>query len=422
MVPMITIEQALAYWVKEKKLTKKKAMELVDSLPPGLIAEERNEDMSHRAISIFSAVGAILVGLGVILFVGSNWSVLTPVMKVAILMAGMVTTGVAGYYFAFETGKYEKSGLALLFVNILIFGAGIFLVAQIYHLPLTFWWGALLWFLGTLLFAVILQSRLHLWTSVPLLILFLGWLRSSMVGGSGEFDFLFQSNYSILTMLPVIGTGLVSAGLLLPRWKYMRFGAKTLFHWGIFLVTLVVVISTIDKEVFFPFLRFQQDTLNIVMAVAAAALLCLAFLYGRFETAQGKWGLLALGLYVTFIYILAYLPVLRGFPEGYTGTTYVDFATTAQTISTFQLLYAVHVLLAFVFFLVIIWYGTQLRLPVLINTGMFAVAVAIFIQYFSWALQMRYRSVAFILGGLLIMMMGAILERQRRKVLTSIGK
>jgi uncharacterized membrane protein len=414
---MMTIEQALAYWVRNKHLTKKKALELVDSLPPGLIDHEKQEDMSHRAISIFSAAGAILLGLGVILFVASNWSEMSSIVKTAILLLGMITTGVAGYYFAFERKSLEKTGLGLLFVNILIFGASIFLVAQIYHLQLNFWLGALLWFLGCALFAGILQSRLHFWTSVPLLLLFLGWLRSSFVGGAGEFDFLGDPEYSLLTLLPIIGAALVASAVLARKNVYLRFGSSTLFDWGVFLICLIVVLSTVDRRMFYSFLQFPSDPMGMVVAVIAAALVAAAFVFGSFETKQGKWGLLALALYVAFLYILAYAPTLRGIPV---TELYYGYYGDTSPILMVSLLFALHVILAFIFFLVIVWYGTLLRLPPLINIGMLALAVAIIVQYFSWALRTLDRSVAFILGGIVILVLSAVLERQRRTVLSSI--
>lgn len=417
----MTIEQALAYWVRNKKLTNTKALELVASLPAGLVVREKQEDMSHRAISIFSAVGGILLGLGVILFVASNWKEMTPMLKTAILLLGMIVSGGLGYYFAFEKKSLEKTGLALLFVNILVFGASIFLVAQIYHLPLNFWLGALLWFAGALLFAAVLQSRLHFWASIPLFLLFLGWLRTTLVGGSGEFDFLGEPKFSLLTLLPLIGAGFVSLAILSRSQKLFRFGSPTLFNWGVFLICLILLVTSSHKAMFFPYLTLPTDPMSIVVAIITALLVAAAFVYGRYETKQGKWGLLGLILYIAFLYGIAFVPVLRGIPaemiQG--GGFYGEGQTPILMLS---LLFGLHVILAFIFFFVIVWYGTLLRMPALINIGMLSLAVGIIIQYFSWALRTLDRSIAFILGGVVILVLSAVLERQRRTVLSSIHK
>ena len=187
-------KQALEFWVKEGLLTTKKARGI------GRCSGGKGRRCPAQSHWNFSAVGAILIGLGVILFVASNWSDMTPVVKVALLIIGMLTTGWVGYYLSYERKDYKITGLALLFVNVLIFGASIFLVAQIYNLPLTFWWGALLWFLGAAFLAYVLQSRLHLWLSVPLFLLFIGWLRTYGVTGFGaEFNFLQGTAMSSLS-------------------------------------------------------------------------------------------------------------------------------------------------------------------------------------------------------------------------------
>ena len=82
-------------------------------------------------------------------------------------------------------------------------------------------------------------------------------------------------------------------------------------------------------------------------------------------------------------------------------------------------LHVVHVLLVFAFSLTVIWFGTLLHRPAVINLGMIAVAFAIFIQYFSWAFDLLPRSFAFILGGALILGLGYALERQRQRLVTA---
>lgn len=417
---MMTIEQALAYWVREKHLTKKKALELVDSLPPGLVDREQEAEHSHRAIGIFAAVGAVLVGLGVMLFVASNWSAMTPFVKVLVLVAAMLATGIAGYVLAFER-RYVRTGTALLFVNALIYGATIFLVAQIYHLPLNFWLGGLLWFVGVSLFAVILQSRLHTWLAVPLLLVTLGWLRTADIMGSGEFDFFFDAERSIVNLFPALGVALVSAGILHRRSTFMNFASKTLFHWGVFLTVLTFVISTFHRDIFYQILFLAGDTVGLLVMGAAVVLLIVAIMYGKFETHQGRWGLLAYGLYTAFTFLLARAPVFLGLlgTNSFTGAPqYLETAT--NDILMLRLFFVLHVILFFIFLLTLVWYGTLLRMPAVINIGMLGIALTVIVQYFSWAWASLDKSVVFILGGIIILALSFILERQRKRLLASI--
>lgn len=412
----MNIHDALRYWQEEGLLSKEKAHVLAASL------KDADGQVPNKAIRIFSAVGGILVGLGVILFVGSNWSELSSSVKTGILILGMLLSGYSGYDLAYVRKNYEKTGLALLFVNVLIFGASIFLVAQIYNLPLTYWWGALLWLLVTAFFAYLLQSRLHLWLTVPLFLLFAGWLRTYGVSGfSAELDFLFNARSSLLTLFPVIGASLVAKAVLHRRFPPFRFGSDTLFHWGIFLILCATVLTTADKHLFYNFFQFPTDWVALVITVLSAVAVTVSIIYGKFFTPKGRWGLAALGGYIVYLYGLASIPRILGYPMSANGSFFFGYPDVPDT-SLLTGLFVLHIVLVFVFLLLVIWYGTLLRMPVVINLGMLGLALTIFIQYVSWAFEMLDRSIAFILGGVLILALSAGLERKRRELITSVHK
>lgn len=400
-----SVDQALEHWQREGLLTAGKADELRASLG------DVEHQLPNRAIRIFSAVGGLLVGLGIILFVASNWGDMTPVSKVALLLAAVLGTGTAGYWLAYERDTYVRTGQALLLVNVLAFGASIFLVGQIYHLPLNFWWGMLLWWAGTAFMAYALESRLHLWLSVPLLACCLGWLRQRAVFGFSEFDFLFDGRSSLLTLLPVFGVGCVALSVLHRRWARLDFGTETWMHWGIFLTLLTPVAATIDRDTFYMLLRFSPDAVMVGTAVGAALLAIGAMLAGRFRTPQGRSVLLGLALYVAFLHILAAVPVWIGFP----GTEWGGYPESAPMLSA---LHVLHILLVFVALLAMTWYGTLLRSAAMINLGIAGLGIAVVLQYFSWIFSLLNRSLAFIAGGLLILGLSAVLERKRRDLLT----
>lgn len=405
----LTAEQALDHWEEKGLLTAKKAAELRSNL-------HTDKDIPNKALAIFSGIGAILVGLGVILFVSSNWDAMSPTLKVILLVAGILSTGFGGYYLQYEK-DYEKTGTGLLFVNVLIFGASIFLVAQIYHLQLTFWWGALLWLLGTAYMAYVLSSRMHIWLSVPLLILFLGWLRTSYLGfGRDELDFLFDDRSAFWSLAPVIGIGLMGLSILHRKAKSMTFATPTLFHWGIFLVMFLLVIATVDKSFYFHMLHVQSDPITIGIVAVSVMLLAAALLTGQFATKNGRVGLLACTLYVFFVYLITYIPGWMGLDVGVLRY----YGSSELRLDMVSGLFILYVLLTFFFLLLTVWFGTLLRDPPVINLGMLGVAAVIFIQYFSWAFELLPRSLFFIIGGLVILGFTSVLERKRRQLIASI--
>lgn len=401
---------ALQYWEKKGLLTKKKADELRNSL------NDSDDDVHHnKAISAFSAIGATLVGLGVILFVASHWSDMTPVVKVALLLIGILSTGVTGYLLAFENKSYPKTGLALLFVNLLLFGAAIFLVGQIYNLPLTFWWGALLWCSAALYFGYAFKSRMHLWLAVPLFLLFIGWLRTANVTGfSTELDFLADEKHSIITLFPLIGIGLLSASILHNRHKNLSFVAPTYSHWGLFLIVFAVVISTADRFVLFRLMYLTFDTITAVLLIASVLAVLIAVWRGKFMTKDGRAGLTALTVYTAFLYLVAALPRFLHLN--------IDILYSYSEMPMLTGLFVLSILLAFVFLLSVIWFGTQMKEPVVVNIGMIGVVVTVTIQYFTWAFTLLDRSLFFIVGGIIILGLSTVLERKRRQLLTAMKK
>lgn len=404
----LTVEQALQYWQKKKLLTEKKAGELRSALP------EEERDSAHRAIRVFSGVGAVLVGLGILLFVASNWGAMTPVFKTALLLIAMLGTGAAGYHLRYEREGYEKTGLALLLVNAFLFGASIFLIGQIYHLPLNFWWGMLLWFAGTAFFAYLLESKLHLWLSVPIFLFFLGWFRQRFSVGFSELDFLFTDRNSLLALLPALGAGMTALAVLHRSHARTSFGETTLFHWGLFLVAFPLLIASAGKEIVFRILFIAPDVVSIGVLIVAIGLLAAAALGGTFLTKEGRGALLALGGFVALISFIIHLPHWMGFFD--TASDPFGF-TPFPSAPLLSGLFVVFVVLLFVFLLTVVWQGTMLRRPGIINLGIVGLGVAILIQYFSWAFDMLDRSLAFILGGILILLLSALLERQRRRLL-----
>lgn len=402
-----TADEALELWQRKKLLTKKKAEELQAAL------EGHPEDVPHRAIAIFSAVGTILIGLGVILFVASNWQEFTPTMKVALLLIALLATAGTGFHLAYERRTYVKTGMALLFLSTLIYGASIFLVAQIYHLPINFWWGMLLWFLGAALLAYILESKFHLFLAVPLLVLFLGWLDGGAPNPFSEFGFLFEQGNNVVATLPMLGAGILSLGILHRSRRCLRFGENVLFHWGLFLVLAMLVATTAAKDALFSLLHLTFNPVSIAIILCSFLAFLFAFSFGRFLTREGRWSLLILALYLAFTYVLVAIPPWMGFPVH--DTLFGYFVLEAPV---FTWLYVMHVFLVFVCLLTIIWEGTLLRQPMVVNMGMLGLGVAIIVQYFSWVFEMFDRSVAFILGGILILALSALLERQRRHLLS----
>ncbi len=86
-------------------------------------------------IHIILTIGAVLVGLGIILFIASNWKRIPDPIKIVGTTALTLAALHAGYYFKFSV--VNKKALAHTFFLLSLFGIGatVILLGQIYHIP-----------------------------------------------------------------------------------------------------------------------------------------------------------------------------------------------------------------------------------------------------------------------------------------------
>lgn len=143
------IKNETAYLERMEVIDRETGERIMDAYEPS------GGSMNH--IRIILTIGAILVGLGIISFIASNWQEIGNEAKLSILVSGFLGFALAGR--ALEK-EYPKTGRSLLYISVLIFGAGIFLVEQMYNISMHFSKSFLLWSLGSLPMAYVLKDRL----------------------------------------------------------------------------------------------------------------------------------------------------------------------------------------------------------------------------------------------------------------------
>ncbi len=107
---------------------------------------------------VFSGLGAVIVGLGVILLLAYNWDDLPKFVKLALLFGSMLAAHAAGARLRGQPGWRPQLGEALSLLGSVLFGANIWLVAQIYNIDEHFPNGFLFWGLGALALAWAMDS------------------------------------------------------------------------------------------------------------------------------------------------------------------------------------------------------------------------------------------------------------------------
>ncbi|OHA13552.1 MAG: hypothetical protein A2909_01140 [Candidatus Tagabacteria bacterium RIFCSPLOWO2_01_FULL_39_11] len=129
--------------------------------------EKDGEETHKRTIRIIVAIGAILVGAGVFSFVAANWQEMTKSARVAVIVASMLISYSAGWYLK-EKLNLPKTGGALILLGSIIYGAGIFLVAQMFNIRANWPDGFILWMIGVIIMAYAADLFSLFYLAIPL--------------------------------------------------------------------------------------------------------------------------------------------------------------------------------------------------------------------------------------------------------------
>jgi len=107
---------------------------------------------------IFAGLGAVVFGLGVILLFAYNWRAIPKAGKLAVIFLSILAAHGAGRWLLAKPGWQRPVGEALAVLGTMLYGAGIWLVAQLYHIQEHYPNGFLFWALGALALAWAMPS------------------------------------------------------------------------------------------------------------------------------------------------------------------------------------------------------------------------------------------------------------------------
>jgi uncharacterized membrane protein len=113
------------------------------------------------AMLIFSGLGAVVVGLGVILLFAYNWDALPRGVKLTVVLGAFAAAHGVGLWQLRGDSRWRGLGEAFCLLGTMLFGAAIWLIAQIYHIEEHFPNGFLFWGLGALALAWALPSAVQ---------------------------------------------------------------------------------------------------------------------------------------------------------------------------------------------------------------------------------------------------------------------
>lgn len=392
------LQRETSTWVERGLVTQEQAAAILagyEAAPAG-----PGHWLQGRLITAVAALGAVLVGLGVILFIGANWQAIPKFGKLAVLFVGLVGAYGAGFWTT-DRLRMPSVGTAVMLLGALLFGAAVFLVAQAYHVragtPSLFLW----WSLGVLPLAYALRSRAVLVLGVGTGLTTLGvYAASWMHDGHG-------TPLTFLALAAVLGVCLVALGSAMRRVAAAEWAAEPL-SWAGALVALVALYLLTFRFFFSEWLNDEAAprwqfllAFHLSAGVGLATLLAiwLRDVIANRDSSSGTLAFVGLAALVGGAYWALFTPLENE----------VFYALA------FNLAMAVAIL-----GLVLVGYRDGKAAAV--NLGIGLAVLDIVTRYFDLAWRLLDRSVVFIVGGLLFLALGFALERVRRRVLTTMAE
>jgi uncharacterized membrane protein len=364
---------------------------------------EAAETPRNRLVTVLLIMGAVLVGLGIILFVAANWREIPSAVKLAMMFVGVPAIYGIGFFLRYRF-DYQRVGAAVILVGAICYGAAIHLVAQTYQIPVNSPNLVLYWFLGVFPLAYLVRSQ-----PVMVLALVTG---LAAVGFRGQ-EWLLDSDFIPSLAMPLflaLGSALFALGRLQEEFPATR-GFTPVFQ----LIALLAMLGTLyfwgfqdlwdwgghygwdyPDGTFFPVTAEFWAIAGVTLAVLATSWAWVAI--SQLRRGERPDALLTEVLPSLVLTLFAALVVFL--PR----EVRIVYPLAAN------LLYGIGVVgLAFL--------GYRRGREALINLSIAFFCIWVFTRYFEFGWDLLDRSVVFIVAGIILLAGGFLLERGRRSVL-----
>ena len=390
------LREEAAVWEREGIVTPEQARSILVRYP-----EDSDYEAARRRQGLvvgFSILGASLLGLGVITFFAANWNEIPRGVKLAALVAGVALSYGAGYLLWQRLG-YNAVGIALVLLGCIIYGAGVHLIGQIYHMPVDHPNLTAFWFLGVAPLAYSIRSRPVAVLAVVLFLASVGFRLNHWDQFVGTLGFL-----AIPSLYAGLGIAVYAIGRVkgqFPDWEGMggafRAAGLVVAFGALYLLTFEVLQDEGDAELHGAASRYWSLA-YVAAAVAVASLAWVAWQRrGHFRSTAGDIGeLVAAGLLLAACHLLIRVPSAD--PAMYTIVFNALFAVSALGLMVSGYLQ-----------------GNEAR----VNFALAMIALLVISRYFEYSATLFDLSLVFVGAGVILLAGGFLLERGRRRLLSA---
>ncbi|MFZ3589147.1 DUF2157 domain-containing protein [Bacillus sp. DJP31] len=399
-------------------MRKKLVQEGTKWVKDGIISEEQYEQILSRyqhekSSNLLPILASILIGLGILSFVASNWDGIHHLVRVAIIILSM-----SGFYFAGERvmkkSGHDRLGHGLIGIGVITFGAGIFLLGQMFSfqshsaLPFIFW-------------SIAALLAVQFWKSRYLLLLAIVITTAGQLYSTTEFSsfsyilallLLFGIGHFIFYRPDVLTSVFFSLSFLLTGLLFVV--SNELNYQYLFAIYLgLYVLSDFIKKV--KIKRIIQLTMLIgaVVVTIFNVFWIESFIsYGEEAYTNG------LTIYPFIVAVLLVLFVIRkrGTFDVADGVLFLPVFYVGVMVDFLYLL----LLFVYSISLLLIGYREHLTDKASLGTALFLISA--FVGYIQLAWDFMPKSMFFLIGGIVLFVLSWFLEKSRRKLVKGVAK
>lgn len=256
----------------------------------------RNAD-NYRFILFLMGLGSILLGLAVITLVAANWQVWSKELKLSLLIVLWIGVNGAGFYLwrGSENSGRSRLGQGLLIAGILLLGANLGFIAQMFHLSSATYELFLLWGAGAIAMAFALRP-----TSLGLC----AWILLEIGYWGGIIEQSFGHSRISFLMIFVRHFALIAAFILVP----LAYSCRSQWLFGLVTVGGILAFLTNISVFFRPFFESSPWVAGVLWAIAMGLPPSLTWTYQDnlwfFPTSSVHFGSISRKIAIVFLGLL----------------------------------------------------------------------------------------------------------------------
>jgi uncharacterized membrane protein len=343
-------------------------------------------------VTAISIVGALVLAGGVTLLFASQWNELPTWFRTASIIAGMLASYAAGYALIYRF-EMQRVGSALFLLGVLLYEAALFLLPQIYNMPvddspIPF----LLAAIGTLPLAYLFDSRIVLLIGIAN---FTGWAIMEMVQRYPD----SPETQAALLIIAALGVAYYAIGHLHEMRMATRVFADTYAIAGLLVVLGLIYVFSFDEpwsEFIDAGVKSYAAPWEVYAAIALAGVLVAAQAWLQPREIESGIDVAAQAVVLGIAAIVATWPAWTGYAVLFNG---IYFAIAIGIVTRGYLR------------------GDERY----INLGLAVVGLGLITRYVDVFWSILANSAFFIIGGLLLLAVAFAIERMRRGLIRSMG-